>query len=1596
MQSDTSIAETTLTQGSINHDPKENDKNNQGDNSISETVDANEDYGNNHDDALLNTSPPIVTVDGEVHKETNELTVNNDEDENRPKKTFHSKVKYASIPYHRSSYYTNGHPYETVPYYYYSLPSLEKPAPLMFLPTPSTTSKSPSPSSRETQNGGATTVPSQNLPPRLRQTSATEIESNSQVTSTNSQTSVPATATHTNSRRHRSILPRGLSNYYAAHPPPPLMATPPGVLYPYPPTVHQAGHIAYNIRTPDELELYAFQQQMMGLPPTPIIWPSLPNALPPHGHPSFAHYATNEIPPAYLFNSTTVSQPANSFLNPDAAEWIPTQNGHDSSSDQQILIDDEINFPPLNSTATNTQSVCPKDSGSDTGSEHNNDVSSEITPSNTNESNDTPIIETDNSNAANSSNPKPESPTNSSSSQEDDNSNNINNHKPLSSPIKVAPVTYSTIISQTSDNQKANKTPTNNQQQQARQQPSTNHTHNQLPPRERANKQQQQQQQQRSIVNSSPSPNTNSRRRPPYHNNNRIPTRNLLPTDANALSKQQQQQQQQPTIADDWIEVKSKKTKRFDRNLNDSSTEKFLIDEQIHKSVSPSLSLTSTGDNTTGTFTSEDDYDEKDNQDLVIILDNNVPNDYNQIIVDDIHNRLDNHEQLLIIMRGCPGSGKSTLAKSLNHGYSGVILSTDDYFTDRNLNKYVYDLNKLDDAHRYNRRRASDALKRQVTPVIIDNTNTQTWEMKPYVAMGKEAGYSILLVEPQTPWRYKARELFKRNRHNVPLKRIRDMLTRFEHSVTVQSILDQLASTMKQTNVPLSEQNNQQKDVEILDSVSTSKKFYDTIDDSLILDDVRLCIDDMILFLTSNFYQTTLLSSSLTLPTTTVTTGTTSPTSTPLSVSFHDLSLISSSPTTASLPSTPSTPHSRFHRPLTRFPSTTNQDHSYNTEHLLRLPTGTSAAFGRCFDAMNLTPPLSAQSSLLAKKRRKNKSKPSPNELVLNTNNNNNNQMAVDRDCFFQQQNFQVFLPDDCLDCVVIDEHDWIDPQNGLLRDHSSTISYKQTQLSTSDNTQLINVLQSDFHEPSMPRKHVSIQCLSSDIRSDSSGVIRIGRLPSSMPVLMTPSMSPLAGYSDCSVQVDMNATQLEKLIETYSNRLSGESIQQFYELCHENLQWTRSHIDGYLQQNQFNLIQVPTLHQMCLNILHQWDEQIKSHDPSFDSKSLDDLLQDINDNEILDDLPTDDTNIRLTESNRLHVPWSIINLLEQLYGELPNKSIFTSDASNVLLPCDDELSRYIYQTLQRFSNQSDEVKQSTIEKKKKATKINSNDQKWKVPSSDQISTDVQTSHIPSLKQIMNEQQRQQTANAEKSKQKQQLDYATEYKLKELVRLFPSFDTDLLHDLLRENEYNYDTTFICISTMLGDQAFLTDVSQPSQTMPACRSISTNKHLIEPVNESYEILRCDALQHGQRRKEFYAKAQQAYHHGMSGVASYYIHRASEETQLMKEANRTACERLSQWRLKQFYQTHQLDLHGLHSDEALNLFKQIECELNSNAPRTTPKSIEIITGYGKNSIYGGIGYGKIRSVLLTYIQQRNYKYSEPNKGVILLQLTNAKSS
>ncbi|CAL1265831.1 unnamed protein product [Larinioides sclopetarius] len=136
---------------------------------------------------------------------------------------------------------------------------------------------------------------------------------------------------------------------------------------------------------------------------------------------------------------------------------------------------------------------------------------------------------------------------------------------------------------------------------------------------------------------------------------------------------------------------------------------------------------------------------------------------------------------ILIILRGLPGSGKSTLAKKLK--FSGVIFTTDDFFYKRG--KYAFDPTLLDEAHYWNQNRAREALLNNVTPIIIDNTNTETWEMLPYIKMGRKFNYEIIILEPNTPWKFKPKELAFRNKHGVPKEKITKMLARYQHNITL-------------------------------------------------------------------------------------------------------------------------------------------------------------------------------------------------------------------------------------------------------------------------------------------------------------------------------------------------------------------------------------------------------------------------------------------------------------------------------------------------------------------------------------------------------------------------------------------------------------------------------------------------------------------------------------------------------------------------------------------------------------------------------------------------------------------------------------------
>ncbi|XP_063807852.1 uncharacterized protein LOC135004051 isoform X2 [Pseudophryne corroboree] len=165
------------------------------------------------------------------------------------------------------------------------------------------------------------------------------------------------------------------------------------------------------------------------------------------------------------------------------------------------------------------------------------------------------------------------------------------------------------------------------------------------------------------------------------------------------------------------------------------------------------------------------------------------------------HSSCRNSQRKLVLLRGVPGSGKSTLARTLlGQSSGGIVLSTDDYFSQET--GYTYDVKLLGDAHSWNHNRALRAMDDGRSPIIIDNTNIQAWEMKPYVQMSLDRSYGVEILEPDTWWKLDPYELEKRNTHRVPREKISQMLERYEYDMTVSGIMNSVEPRHVRPNRP--------------------------------------------------------------------------------------------------------------------------------------------------------------------------------------------------------------------------------------------------------------------------------------------------------------------------------------------------------------------------------------------------------------------------------------------------------------------------------------------------------------------------------------------------------------------------------------------------------------------------------------------------------------------------------------------------------------------------------------------------------------------------------------------------------------------------
>jgi predicted kinase len=125
-------------------------------------------------------------------------------------------------------------------------------------------------------------------------------------------------------------------------------------------------------------------------------------------------------------------------------------------------------------------------------------------------------------------------------------------------------------------------------------------------------------------------------------------------------------------------------------------------------------------------------------------------------------------ENTLYIVRGIPGSGKSTFAKTLG----GQHYEADMFFIDEEGN-YNFDFTKIKDAHQWCQGMVKSDMILEYPKIVVSNTFTQEWEMKPYIDMAKEFGYVVFTIVVEN--RHGGV-----NEHNVPEDKIEQMKNRFE------------------------------------------------------------------------------------------------------------------------------------------------------------------------------------------------------------------------------------------------------------------------------------------------------------------------------------------------------------------------------------------------------------------------------------------------------------------------------------------------------------------------------------------------------------------------------------------------------------------------------------------------------------------------------------------------------------------------------------------------------------------------------------------------------------------------------------------------
>ena len=82
--------------------------------------------------------------------------------------------------------------------------------------------------------------------------------------------------------------------------------------------------------------------------------------------------------------------------------------------------------------------------------------------------------------------------------------------------------------------------------------------------------------------------------------------------------------------------------------------------------------------------------------------------------------------------------------------------------------KYEYSSSRLKSAHLQCQDKALGACEAGERLVVVDNTGVKKWELVNYFRMAQLHRYTVILLEPRTPWRFNVEKLAEKNTHGVP------------------------------------------------------------------------------------------------------------------------------------------------------------------------------------------------------------------------------------------------------------------------------------------------------------------------------------------------------------------------------------------------------------------------------------------------------------------------------------------------------------------------------------------------------------------------------------------------------------------------------------------------------------------------------------------------------------------------------------------------------------------------------------------------------------------------------------------------------------